>query len=222
MSENPEAGLLSRSPDESQSRQFSAGDPEDSHTAATPQRPSSPAQAVPPLESSSRPTSPARQVLDDEPSPAIQDFHVKSSQVTAPPDDQSSPALTPPRTASPVSQVPPTGPSLVSLADTFPSTVSLTESSQKAQAIPTRKPIFDDIMQSAEDALEKGQYNEALQEFDKLICMRPEDANCRIHRADILLQLGRHADALTEYDEVYQLYPEDGELQEKLSLFHLR
>jgi tetratricopeptide (TPR) repeat protein len=88
--------------------------------------------------------------------------------------------------------------------------------------IPTRTWIFEDIMQSAEDALKKGQYNKALQEFDKLICMRPENASCRIRRADTLVQLGRLTEALTDYDEVYQLYPADGELQQKLSLFHLR
>lgn len=88
--------------------------------------------------------------------------------------------------------------------------------------INTRKNAIEKTVQSGDNALNKGLYNDALQEYDKVVRVRPNNVNWRIVRADTLARLGRFEEALMDYYAAHQLDPENGRLHHRMSLFQLR
>ncbi|XP_078153557.1 TPR repeat-containing thioredoxin TTL2-like [Carex rostrata] len=88
--------------------------------------------------------------------------------------------------------------------------------------INTTNMVFKETVQAGDDAFNKGQYKEALQEYDKVVHMKPRNVYLKIVRAETLVCLGRFEEAFNDFQEAYMLDPANGRLHDRLSLFHLR
>lgn len=82
--------------------------------------------------------------------------------------------------------------------------------------------LFAQSLEVAQDALNRGQYKLALDEFDKYLARKPRDANARFSRGLALVMLERDDDAIKAFSDLARDFPDMPEAYNNLAVLFAR